>query len=329
MIKIKICDMFAEGACSFYRGIGSMSMLHKLDSEISVDVIQNVSWNSLIDADILYLIRPTTPEYIRAIEYAQSFGIKVWSDYDDALHLIPDYNPSYNYHTDPGVKKRTEAAINNSDIVTVSTQIIADCYWNLNPDIKIVENAFNDYHYKFERKKYINKNIVWRGTETHREDVLQIKDQITNVMNKNSDWNFIYIGENLWYIVNKFKNKNYYYQKTLDIVKYLRFIYNLNPSVAIIPLLKNYFNYAKSNCSWIEATFSGATCLAPDLPEFQKPGIVNYSTPEKFEYFLEKIMTSKNFCNENYEKSFDYIKNNLMLSEINKKRIKIIRDALK
>jgi hypothetical protein len=113
----------------------------------------------------------------------------------------------------------------------------------------------------------------------------------------------------------------------MEIVQYNQYIYDLSPSINIVPLVDSIFTRCKSNISFIEGTWAGAACLCPDIPEFQKDGVVNYK--ENFGYLLEKLMKSQSFRQENYEKAYQYIQDNLLLSIINQKRIKIIGEVLK
>jgi hypothetical protein len=325
LIKIKIYDVAPKGACSFYRGWGVLSKLHKLRSDIIVEFETGISWNHLIDCDILYLVRPVENNYIESIEMAKNFGVIVWSDFDDLLPEIPEDNPSYNYFTSETILKNVETAIKNSDIVTVSSELIKEYYKKINPDIIVIENAFNDYNLKFEKRTNEKKRIMWRGSDTHRKDLLSCKDGMISINSKYPDWNWVFIGSNPWYITDEIKNS--IIVSELELIKYNKFIKDIAPAITIIPLVDNLFNRAKSNCSWIEGTYAGSCCIAPDLPEFQKDGCINYDN--NFEYLLEKTIKSKSFRQENYNKSFEYIHDNLLLSKINQKRIQIIEKVCK
>ena len=333
MIKIKVCDLEVGNSCSYYRGIGVLHQLYKTDPEISVEYIKDANWTTLVGTDILFFGRPSTPKHIQEIDYALSFGIPVWVDYDDNLHLVPDYNPGYEYHKDKNVLGRIESIIKAADILTVSTQTIKDCYWNLKPDdITVIPNAFNDFHYQLKEKNNNSNTISWRGSNTHIEDTESVENEIIDFFNNNKEWNFVVIGDNthLRYITKReFIHKNFYIQPKMNPIRYNNFFYNINPEIHIIPLQDNWFNKSKSNCAWLEATYSGAVCLAPDFPEFDKPGIIRYKDKESFAYWLDKLAKNKNMRQKNYLKSFEYIKNNLLLSKINQERIKIIKDLIK
>lgn len=324
MIRIKVCDLAPNGACSYYRSLGPLSKLNKLNPEISVEYIENVSMRHLVDTDILFLARPTEDAYLQSLEFAKSFGVKVWIDFDDALHLLPKDNPGYHHFMEPKRLENIEKAIRRAHVVTVSTITIKEMYAKHNPNIIIVENAFNDYNYGFKKRNNDTKYISWRGSNTHRNDLLSCKEEMVFLSKSFPDWEWIFLGGDVWYVTEYIKQAMS--MADMEIVNFYRFMYNLQPVIHICPLINTKFNHSKSNIAWIESTWAGATCLAPAIPEFQKPGCVNYT--DNFKYLLEKMIKSKSFRRENYEKSFNYIKENLLLSQINKKRLKIVEDLM-
>jgi hypothetical protein len=325
MIKIKVCDLAPRGACSYYRGIGPLSKLRHLRPDIQVEYLEAVSWATLSDCDILFLMRPVENTYIETLELAKSFGVPVWVDFDDILHEIPKDNPGYEYFTKKSILENLEYAIKSADIVSFSTIELYDYYKFLKPDAVIIPNAFNNYNYKLAEKPAENKYISWRGSNTHRKDLLSQKEGMVNISVKFSDWQFAFIGgDPLWYMTEDVKNSSGIAE--MEISRFNRFLINLSPAIHIVPLVDSIFNRGKSNISYLEGTSVGAACLCPSLPEFEVPGAVNYT--DNFEYLLEKLIKSKSFRAENWEKSLTYIKENLMLSEINQLRLNLIEKVL-
>jgi len=325
MIKIKICDVAPKGACSYYRGWGVLSKLRKIRPDIDVEFIDSMNWNYLSDCDILYFLRPVGDNYIESLDMAKDFGIKVWSDFDDLFPELPEDNPGYAYFSQKRILDNVEYSIKNSDIVTVSTETIKNYYKHINPDIIVIENAFNDYNYKLIKKDITSKRISWRGSSTHRRDLLSCKDGMEYASINNPDWDWIFIGSDVWFISEDIINSAVI-NSELELIKYNKLLSEITPAIHIVPLINSVFNSAKSNISWIEGTYAGACCIAPNLPEFNKPGCVNYK--DNFQYLLEKAIKSKSFRQENYLQSLDYIQENLLLSKINQKRIQIIEENI-
>jgi hypothetical protein len=326
MIKIKVCDVAPNGACSYYRGLGVLSKLSKIRSDVRVEYIDGISWKSLVDTDILFLVRPVENNYIEAMIAAKNFGVKVWIDYDDCLPEIPADNPSYTYFTDKRILNNVDFALKNADIVTVSTDHIKKYFKDINPNIIVIENAFNNYNYRFEKRENNTKRITWRGSSTHRNDLLSCKENMTNIAHNNPEWDWVFIGGQPWYITESISNC--ITAEEMELIKYHKFLSDITPAIHLIPLVNSPFNHSKSNISWIEGTWSGACCIAPNFEEFDKSGCLNYKDSYGFKYLFEKAINSRTFRQENYEKSFEYIRDNLMLSQINQKRINIIEEVL-
>lgn len=336
MIKISIHEPAPHSAVSYYRSIGPFSWLHKhilnktnaLCDRIEINIPSQISWNTLAGSDIFYIERPQNENDLKAVNMAKDFGLKIWVDIDDLLHKIPKWNPGYDFYTKTTALTCFEKSLQLADVVTVSTEEIKKEYQKFNKNIHIVPNAFNNYNYEFIKKDVssmqVTPLITWRGSATHRKDLLSISKDLFSTFATHKDWHFLMIGNETWYISDHIKNCKSI--KECDIIDYNTLLKGISSSIHIVPLENIQFNRAKSNIGWMEGTFSGAAVLAPDLPEFKGNGCVNYT--DNFGYMIEKLIKSKKFRKDQYEESYNYIKKNLMLSDINMKRIDIIRELL-
>jgi hypothetical protein len=333
-MKISIHEANPCSAVSFYRSIGPFSYLKKIDKNIETELLKRVDWSTLIGTDIFYIERPQVQNDLTALEMAKDFNVKTWVDYDDLLHCIPQENPGYKFYNDDQTKKTIEESLKIADVVTVSTPAIKEYYKPLNNNIIVLPNAFNDYNYKFEHRKQSdytdNPLITWRGSATHRKDLLSIKEQLLNIDKKyKSKLSFCFIGNETWFITDHILNRKFQV-KECDIIDFMIMLKEIRGSIHLSPLEVSEFNKAKSNIGYLEGTYMGSVTIAPsELPEFNVPGCVLYSSEKNnFEYILEKCIKSKSFRQENYDKAFEYVKNNRLLSQINKQRLKIIEEAL-
>lgn len=325
MVKISIHEGAPLSAVSYYRSIGTLSYLSKINKKITTDILSKTSWASIVNTDIFYMERPQTNNDLEALEIAKDFNVKIWIDFDDLLHDIPKYNPCYKMYknNDSLLLKNVEKALKIADVVTVSTSTIKDYYLKFNENIHVIENAHNDYRYPFEKITETFDSINWRGSTTHRQDLLSVSQDIFRISDTYDKWAWVFIGNDIWFITDKIK-RHFNIEECCTVV-YNKFIKDARSAIQIVPLLFSPFNTAKSNIGWIEGTYAGSVTICPKLPEFEKPGAVNYTDKEgSFGYYLEKAIKSKMFRYENYVKSYEYIKENLLLSNINKKRLEII-----
>jgi len=325
MKKIKLGIRYPHGACSYYRSMGVFSKLHKLDANIDSTLIDKIDWHFIADADILYLERPQDGHFYNACKIAKDFNVKVWVDYDDDLFNIPSWNPAKPHYSKPEVKKEIKKCLKIADVVTVTTPALKRLYSKYNKNVHIVENAFNDYNYRLPNKVSKNKIVNWRGSNTHRGDLILYSHQMSALSEKYKEkWGWSFIGSDIWYIIEYMKSV--FHVDEMSITKYWKYIKRVAPSIQISPLMLNQFNTGKSNISWIEGTYSRACHLGPHLTEFRKPGIETYKTPDEFGSKLDILINDEKLREQNFNASKEYIIDNLMLSDVNKKRIEIIEE---
>lgn len=321
--------------CSYYRGNGVIPKLRYLDPTIEVEYIDKLDWHSIADTDLMYIERPVHQQYFDAIRRAKDFGVPVWADIDDNYFDIPIYNEvPYRMFMNDACHQRTKKALALVDHITVTTEELRQFYKKINPAVTVVPNAFNDYNYKlrycFSEKKLVN----WRGSDTHRGDMDLVKHEMWKNAAEHPDWTWSFVGggDSLWSITHGLHPgegiKNCIVQPFVAVTDYLRYLYELNPAIQVNPLVNNNFNHSKSNCSWIEATYAGAVIIGPDFPVWRKPGIKNFTTPESFGEALSELQRDIPGRKKMYDASFDYINENLLLSNVNKKRLEVIQKIM-
>lgn len=102
----------------------------------------------------------------------------------------------------------------------------------------------------------------------------------------------------------------------MPLMQYFNFMWDKNPQIVFHPLRDTIFNMGKSNISWMESTYAGAAFFGNKaLPEFNHPFISDLK-------LLPKAISEHHidYMNRKNEDSWEYIKDNLLLSEVNKIR---------
>jgi hypothetical protein len=317
-MKIKIISAALHGACSYYRSMGVFPKI----KNVEVDIVDQFDWHILNYIDVIFIERPCNANYLLACKTTKNYGLKLWIDYDDYLFWLPSWNPFKNIFENEAIKKVMIDCLKLADVVTVPTEKLREelCKYNMNTIV--VPQAFNDYNFKFEYNPSENQSILWRGSITHRGDILAYIQELVTVAKANKEWKWEFIGKDIWYITDYIDNKNI--TPELNIVEYFTKIKEINPSIYIVPLYPNIFNDCKSNCGWLEATYAGAVTLAPDSEEWRRPGIINYKNKGEFGDKLHMLINDPEKRKVNYKASFEYIKKNFVLSHVNKQREKIL-----
>jgi glycosyltransferase involved in cell wall biosynthesis len=314
-------------ASSFYRGrLPLLRLQQKYPNEIMIYPYHNgsVSWDFITLFDLVFIQRPADKHYYNILAAAKRFGIPVWIDYDDLLCNIPTDNPAHDAYTPENIKKMGEF-INDSDVITISTpalkKYLSKKFGNARK-MKVIPNALDKKIFPGKPSFKNSKNILWRGSGTHQNDLMEHSDQIIKCMNDNPKWRIDFMRYNPFFITNKIKN--FTYTKKLSLDQYFGVLGRLNHSICIVPLHNCPFNHSKSNIAWIESTYAGAVCLAPNFEEWKRPGIVNYTDPEDFGKKLYAMTTGKYDLKDLHRQSWQYISENLLLENVNNKRYELI-----
>jgi len=233
---------------------------------IDISHYQHFTSDSMKGCDILIFQRPFTKQHADLILLCKSMGIKVILDYDDLLTAVDMYNPTY--HLYQAHQETLLECIKMADELWVSTETIKAEYRHFNT--YIVPNAHNDYIHKVEDKLPFtaNKKVIYRGGASHKADVYEKGELLVETINGNTGWTFTFMGDRYEWLEQR-TGDNHHIVGGMSIPSYFSFIYRENPSIFIFPLCTTLFNRAKSNISWLEASYVGSVFFGnTDLPEF-------------------------------------------------------------
>ena len=324
-MKIKIFSSVPQGACSFYRS-APVIMLNQLDDTINASYAEKIDWNFMVGVDCVFFERTESQDIFRALEKIKAMHIPIWSDYDDDLFNLPDDNLAYEHYSKKEIKESIIGCIGISDVVTVTTESLKQKFLQFNPNIVVIPNSFNDYNYRLDKTVGENRIINWRGSTTHRRDILTVANAMTQISREKQDWVFSFIGSNMEFITDKLVNVKQINE--MPVSTYFEFLDQLSLAIQIVPLQFHTFNHSKSNIAFIEGVQTGACCLAPNMPEWNLPGILTYNDEEEFYWQLRQLIEFPKLRKKMFKASQKYIRENLMLSEVNKKRLEILKNLV-
>ncbi len=313
----------ADDGSSFYRSQGVFPYIDDKRLEFTdISHLPVSSWATLLNkCDILFMQRPWSPDHVAALWGAKALGIKTIIDYDDDITGIPSHNPAYDHYR---INMETSLqCVRLADEVWTSTDGVKTSLSKYNKNIHIIPNGHNNYLMPVKNKlpnNPDNKTVFYRGGSTHRMDLFAYAQQIAKVASQFSTWKFIMLGVNDNFEFQDIvgDNKNIYVANKIPIIQYFKHIYGLNASVSICPLLDNQLNRGKSCISLLESVYCGSAFIGKKiLPEFNHDFIFDIDHLDKFgEYSNQSRM--KRFNDE----AWNYIVGNLLLSDINKLRVK-------
>jgi hypothetical protein len=173
------------------------------------------------------------------------------------------------------------------------------------------------------------KTINWRGSNTHDEDLETVREQLIQFQTMHPDYTLNFMGSPSWRVIQSFPTiNNIKILPDTDIIEFWHTLKTIQPKVSIVPLVDNVFNASKSNIAFLESTWAGAATLAPDMQEWRHPGILNYNTSQEFLEILNEIALDNIDCMKIAREGWQYVQENLLLSNVNKLRVLLIDNLM-
>lgn len=317
---------------SFYRAMGPLGLLRR---QIDLNIVSMQSWNwaTIKSCDAVFMQRPYTDDHVSIMEIVKDRGVPLWIDYDDLLTAVPTDNPAFYTYMTEKVQKNIIDLVRAADVLTVSTEYLKTALSNLNKNIVVVNNAFDQPDLGRKRPEKMltrDKAIVWRGSRSHERDVFTYTQSIIQMSRdpKFKDWYWHFIGDTMWFASDNMVHDHTYITKPMELFKYHGHIMDIKPSALMVPLHESHFNLSKSNIAWIEASFAGAVTIAPEWSEWEKPGVLTYESELEFRAHIESVMRGEIDIEAHVKESWDHIQEHYELSKVNKLRADVLGSLL-
>lgn len=298
---------------SFFRMVGVLPFIYHPDIDFhDISDTKIWDWTVVCGASAIILQRPFTRDHVAIIMGAKNMGLRVILDYDDLLSEVDQYNPTYQLYRDN--QASLKLCYQYADEIWCSTAAIAE---SIGEKCIVIPNAHNDYLFPVSKKREFNmatKKAFYRGGSSHQADVNEKADLLIRSINKHTDWMFSIMGDRFTYIEQR-TGENHHIIPGIPLMEYFRFLNQNNPNIMLFPLCDTKFNRAKSNISWLEATYSGAVLFGnKNLPEFHHAQDIDTLEATLDGYDPESLRKLN-------EQSWQYIQDNLLLSKINELRL--------
>lgn len=310
-------------SCSFYRSAGiAPDLCRKLNAEYKVSTLdrESFSWDKLIAYDVVMFQRPFSGNTLQMIIYLKQLGIPVWVDFDDYTLGVPFSNSAFD--TLSKAKENIILMARLADVISVTTPALAKQLSEYNTNIHVIPNAFNDTLLGRKNKAARTKNILWRGGESHMADLMVYSPALNLLMEEYKEHTWVFYGTKSWMLSTP--HQNVMYLEPTDPMYYFDNISRIASPLIHVPLEDIPFNHCKSNIAFIEGAYCGSVCIAPDWEEWQKPGVITYKNVDDYYRVIKDVLNGKHDTRELAEASWNYITENLLLSDVNELRVKLI-----
>lgn len=341
-IRVLMIIPSPKDGTSLYRGVMPMAETQK--HGVRLVFSESVDWTTMAMTDVVFMQRPYQEKHVAVAELARLNRRPVWVDYDDDLFSVPSDNPAARVYNQPAIKKNMLKILGLADVVTVSTKALGETLRvelaaagvTTIPVFRVVPNAINTRMWSSTmRSAAMNlerqKLIVWRGSDTHVKDVMRWVPDILEAAHRHPDHVWLFIGMNPWMLESHMPEGRLRHHQAIDPIEFMDVLQELRPSVLHVPLDDSRFNRSKSNIAWIEGAWAGAATVAPDWPEWKRPGVTTYNgQPGSLAAAIDGVIgMSAELQQSLSDNSWEFITQNLTLEHVNRARLNILRELAK
>lgn len=287
-----------NGGCGFYRLAQPLQTaaahkgfvvqhVEKGDSED--DIAQKLLW-----ADVCVLPRVFDEKFCAAIQQFKDLGKKVVVDWDDHFFKVSPLSPHYkdfgteNYsHAYDGGKldiwvdgknidlaknkaglERAKQAMTMADMVTTTTDVLANVFREFNPKVKVLPNCIDfDLWKKLPFKSTNNIRMGWTGGYSHFEDWKILAQVLPEFMRLNPMVTLVLLGQKFDGTLKGIDPARIEYRGWCPTPAYPYVSAILDLDFAVIPLEDTDFNNCKSPLKWLEMAALGV------------PSVTSYCSP--------------------------------------------------
>lgn len=325
-----------KDATAWYRVISPYGRLQESHDDIELSVTSlDVTHSDISRHDVLLLQRPCTTWAANAARIAKGMGLAVIADYDDPYASVPINNPRYFMYNTAEVQQSIREVCAEADLVTVSTLQLQADFKALNKRTALVPNALDEtlVRGKPDPKALPIRRVLWRGGDSHNEDLMQFTEAIVGAANSDAPhhvWSFWgltphWLMPRLPYgsaqIIGWTHFQDYFRHLSSTTVK---------PSIVIVPLADTHFNKSKSNIALLEGAWAGGAVLAPRWPEWHAPGVTYYDDHATFQRKLEKLMkTPSAELAKMSEQTLAWAREKCSVTAVNELRSKLLDSLLR
>lgn len=301
MERIKILCYPSPGGARQYR-LDQIAKYININEENAVMVISPAPMHddALAGADVIVLQQTVDPQKISwAWAYAKEQGKLLVAELDDYIDVSKEH-PLYEEHQRLKASIWTRGLLKVADIVTVTTDYLANAVKEYNPNVFVLGNYLDMDSWGFPPLVNTGREIRvgWHGSATHRQDLQMVKSAIFELLEKYPNMKFVYAGDG-WLWKTKFfdDHPRTEYVEPVPVEQWPARLRSLRLDIALVPLLDTEFNRCKTNLKWLEnSAYKIPSVLSPVVyPRTVKDGVTGLmaETPKDFVRLVSKLVENR------------------------------------
>ena len=229
---------------------------------------------------------------------------KIIYEFDDAFGHMDKDHIAYPYYI--SMREEIEDYVRNSDLVTVSTEMLKSYYKKLNKNIVVIPNFIDAEIWRMvaKTKKRDDKiRLLFSGTIGHEPDLKIIEDVLVKILNEFNETVELLLWGNHNPRLEKLNNVKVLSEFKSDYSEYAEMLKNIDVDIALVPLEDTKFNQAKSHIKWLEYSACVIPGVYSNVGEYRisikdgKNGIIVNNNHAEWYQAIKKLITDESLRN--------------------------------
>ncbi len=330
--KVYFCNSFLE-SCYYVRALIPLQAggWDGDRTSLRTDKIQPEKQSqAVLDSDIVVFHRPNDWRSKEIALKLRSQGKKIVADNDDTYKNLDGKNLQKALEkVDKGLDEFCEMA----DLITTSTEVLAEEYRKLNKNVIVLPNCVDpDVWSEPERNEGNKVRLGFVGSVASNSDYDNIKDTLKELsarddvqivvfglpqqMPNQSDMEAVIVKEMYKKDYDFWQSLNIEWQPFVSIDKYIDTLNSLKLDIMVIPRKDDYFNRCKSNLKFLEASMLEIPCVVQGFEDGLSPYQVNPTDKDYLDIvidnkdwmkYLEPLIQDKELRRAKGKKAHDYV----------------------
>lgn len=182
---------------------------------------------------------------------------------DDPFEIEPT-NPTYQIYSQPSVRDSLTHCLQVADLVTVSTELLAERMRSINPNVVVLQNRVDEHMLELERPRRDKLTVGWAGGESHFHDIEECAYGLRKTLDRNPDVEAHFIGTDFRCLIgNPGIRFTPWCSKTVDYYRLIDF------DIGLAPLRPTRFAETKSHIKALEYAALGIPVIASDAAPYR------------------------------------------------------------